>query len=138
MAHQENQLIKKQHHCNTSTECLFSRSTFAVKSNMNNDIIQIYIHKQLLKNSYIINNECTKLMFLFRTVTNIAKKPLQMQHEMQIKRMKQVHLEVQVVLVMVNKKGPKQKKLTMQTTMMLNKQENLQRRGKWMPSKNDF
>ena len=59
---------------------------------------------------------------------------------MQIKRMKQVHLDVQkVVLVKLKKKGQKQNKLTMQTTMMLDKQENIQRRKiKSMPSKNNF
>ena len=59
---------------------------------------------------------------------------------MQIKRMKQVHLDVQkVVLVKLNKKDRKEKKLTMQTTMMLDKQENVQRRKiKSMPSKSDF
>ena len=44
VAHQESQLMRKQHHGDTSTECLFSRSTLAVKSNMNNNIIEIYIH----------------------------------------------------------------------------------------------
>ena len=59
---------------------------------------------------------------------------------MQIKSMKQVHLDVQkVVLVKLNKKDQKEKKLTMQTTMMLDKQENVQRRKiKSMPSKSDF
>ena len=134
MAHQKNKLMRKQHHGNTLTECLFSRSTLAVKSNTNNDIIQIYIHKKVLKNSYIINNGCTKLMFLFRTVTNIADAAQNANKE--------------------NKagisggaggagdgeqEGLKQKKLTMQTTMMLDKQESIQRRErKWMPSKNDF
>ena len=51
VAHQESQLIRKQHHGDTLTECPFSRSTLAVKSNMNNDIIEIYIHNQLFKNS---------------------------------------------------------------------------------------
>ena len=42
-------------------------------------------------------------------------------------------------MVKLKKKGRKQKKLTMQTTMMLDKQENVQRRKiKSMPSKNDF